>query len=365
MGNTVSTMLSQCIPQNSLNQVWTGPSEGSSMLLPEERRVALKAVLTAAEAVKRVQAGLVSEETISKKDQSPVTVGDYTAQAVIIHALTQAFPHYPFIAEEDSQTLESQPDVLASVLRFTKDYVPEITESELLATLEKGTNEGVSTKRWWTLDPIDGTQGFLRRDQYAIALALMEDNKPILGILGCPSLDMGKSVPGAEGTIGCVLIAVKGEGAFMRSLTSEKEHPIQCSSKMDIHEAVFTESFVSRGFAHEVNSRIVERLGITASPLRIDSQCKYAMVARGDSDVYLRLSSLDYQECIWDHAAGALIVEEAGGKVTDFRGNELDYSKGRKLSANVGIVCANKIFHPILLEAISRLDILEQSSSSS
>jgi len=295
-------------------------------------------------------------------------VGDYTVQALIIHTLTSSFPHYPFIAEEDRSTLEAQPEVLASVLKFCRDYFPEMTEDVLLTTLSKGSHESVSSKRWWTLDPIDGTQGFLRRDQYAVALALMEDNKPILGLLGCPSLplNMGSKEVGLdaiEGPPGCILIAVKGQGAFMRILASHTEIPIQVSSKTDIKSAVFTESFVSRGFAHQVNSRIVEHLGIGTSPLRIDSQCKYAMVARGDSDVYLRLSSLDYQECIWDHAAGALIVEEAGGTVTDWRGNVLDYSKGRKLSSNTGIVCANRALHPILLEAINQLQILENSAS--
>jgi len=214
-----------------------------------------------------------------------------------------------------------------------------------------------STKRWWTLDPIDGTLGFLRRDQYAVALALMEDDKPILGILGCPSLPLKTSEP--NGPTGCVLIAAKGEGAFMRPLDNDTETKIYVSAQKNSQDAVFTESFVSRGYAHELNTSIAKTLGVQAAPLKIDSQCKYAMVARGDSDVYLRLSSLDYKENIWDHAAGVIIVTEAGGVVTDFRGAPLDFSVGHRLQSNVGIVCSNSELHGKVMEAIEKVNIFK------
>jgi len=293
-----------------------------------------------------VQASLVTDDTINKKDNSPVTVGDYSVQALVIHFISDAFPEYPFVAEEDAKTLAENPNVKESVLKMVKTYIPEMTESSLLETISKG-GDGLKNrgKRWWTLDPIDGTLGFLRRDQYAIALALMEDDKPILGILGCPSLPITKDAKEK----GCILIGVKGEGSYIRTLDSETETKISVSDKSDPKQAVFTESFVSRGYAHELNKGVVDRLQVQTEPLRIDSQCKYAMVARGDSDVYLRLSSLDYKECIWDHAAGDIIVQEAGGHVVDFNNTPLDYSKGTKLTNNVGIVCTNrKLFAPVL-----------------
>lgn len=232
-----------------------------------------------------------------------------------------------------------------------------MNEELLLSTIAKG-GEGVrsrsppSCKRWWTLDPIDGTLGFLRRDQYAIALALMEDNKPILGLLGCPSLPLSKDNKEQQG---CILLASKGDGAYIRSLDSDTETKISVSSQADPKLAVFTESYVSRGFAHELNRGVTERLQVQAEPLRIDSQCKYAMVARGDSDVYLRLSSLEYKENIWDHAAGAFIVQEAGGDVVDFHGKPLDYSQGTKLTKNIGIVCTNKALLARVLEALPKI----------
>jgi 3'(2'), 5'-bisphosphate nucleotidase len=78
-------------------------------------------------------------------------------------------------------------------------------------------------------------------------------------------------------------------------------------------------------------------------------------VARGDAAIYLRLPSPktpDYRECIWDHAAGAIIVEEAGGRVTDALGGELDFSQGRKLEKNRGIVASNGHLHSAILEEI-------------
>jgi len=310
------------------------------------RAAAVKAVALASKAALTVQAELVTEETITKKDNSPVTVGDYCVQALVIHELSKAFPEYPFVAEEDAKTLAENPAVKDSVLKIVKTYFPDVTDSNLLETISKG-GDGLKGhgNRWWTLDPIDGTLGFLRRDQYAIALALMEDNKPILGVLGCPALPINKEAKEK----GCILIGVKGEGSFIRTLDSETETKISVSEKSDAKQAVFTESFVSRGYAHELNKGVVERLQVKTEPLRIDSQCKYAMVARGDSDVYLRLSSLDYKECIWDHAAGDIIVQEAGGHVVDFHNKPLDYSQGTKLTNNVGIVCTNRnLFAPVL-----------------
>jgi len=123
---------------------------------------ALKAVQLACQVAKQVQQSLVSEETITKKDNSPVTVGDYAVQALIIHQLSTAFPEYPFVAEEDSKTLSENPEVKKSVLKFVQQHFPEITEEGLIKTISKGggVKSAADSKRWWTLDPIDGTSGY-------------------------------------------------------------------------------------------------------------------------------------------------------------------------------------------------------------
>src|SRR5439155_19463982 len=95
--------------------------------------------------------------------------------------------------------------------------------------------------------------------------------------------------------------------------------------------------------------------GIVTPPLRLDSQAKYATVARGDASIYLRLPTRqDYREKIWDHAAGLIIVEEAGGRVSDVRGAALDFSRGRRLEANAGVIATNGHIHDRVVAAVTR-----------
>jgi 3'(2'), 5'-bisphosphate nucleotidase len=96
-------------------------------------------------------------------------------------------------------------------------------------------------------------------------------------------------------------------------------------------------------------------LNIAKPSLRMDSQAKYGIVARGEATLYLRVPSPSepgYKENIWDHAAGSIIAEEAGGKVTDTFGNLLDFSSGIKMTKNHGILVTNGILHDIVLKAL-------------
>ena len=105
-----------------------------------------------------------------------------------------------------------------------------------------------------------------------------------------------------------------------------------------------------------MHQRISSILGITNPPLRLDSQVKYAAIARGDASIYFRLPRLTgYLEKIWDHAAGTIIVEEAGGKVTDFYGQTIDFSAGKRLKNNKGIIASNGHLHRKVLEAVSQV----------
>ena len=105
--------------------------------------------------------------------------------------------------------------------------------------------------------------------------------------------------------------------------------------------------------AHDWSSAIATRLGIETDPLRIDSQCKYFALASGLAEIYLRLPVSDtYVEKVWDHAAGKIIVEEAGGIVSDINGLPLDFSHGRHLSTNRGVIVSNKALHDRVLGAV-------------
>lgn len=155
----------------------------------------------------------------------------------------------------------------------------------------------------WALDPIDGTKGFLRGGQYAVCLGLIVDGTVTVGALACPNLPVDPSNP-AAGT-GIILSAVKGQGATLKPLHSkitpeEKGKPIGMNSPASFAEAAFCEG-VEAGHSNQgQQASIARKLGITKESVRMDSQAKYASVARGDGDIYLRLpTSMSYEEKIW------------------------------------------------------------------
>ena len=185
-----------------------------------------------------------------------------------------------------------------------------------------------------------------------MALALIEQGQVVLGVLGCPNL------PRCHGEPGVLLVAERGRGTWMSPLWDEtcQGRALHVSAVDAPAEARFCESVESGHSNQDHAARIAERLGITAEPLRMDSQCKYAAVARAEAQIYLRLPTRqDYRENIWDHAAGLIVVEEAGGKVTDVRGRPLDFTRGRRLEDNAGIVATNGKFHDAVIEAVNHV----------
>ena len=100
---------------------------------------------------------------------------------------------------------------------------------------------------------------------------------------------------------------------------------------------------------------LVTELSIGADPVPMDSQAKYAVLAAGGGDILLRLlspSRPDYREMIWDQAAGSIVVEEAGGRVSDLDGKSLDFSRGRTLAANRGVLVTNGLLHEAVLNGL-------------
>ncbi len=321
-----------------------------------ERQVAVGAVRQACRLCESVQASLVSQGTIAKADRSPVTVADFGAQAVVNLALLDAFPDDPIMAEEDAAFLRSPQGAAlrASVCHHVRAVVPGVTDDAVLSAIDQGTWEGGPAGRYWALDPIDGTKGFLRGEQYAVALALIEDGEVVLGVLGCPKLPADTGHPG--GRNGCLFSAVHGHGATMQWIDDSTERRITVTEITDPTAASFCESVDDSHSSHRNAARVAAVLGMAAPPLRIDSQCKYAVLARGDVSVYLRLpTSADYEEKNWDHAAGWIIVKEAGGEVSDVQGRPLDFSLGRTLRRNKGVVATNGRLHPQVIGALKRV----------
>ncbi|PQJ33836.1 3'(2'),5'-bisphosphate nucleotidase [Salinibacter sp. 10B] len=319
----------------------------------QERTVAFEAVQAAATLTESVRESM--GEVLKKDDRSPVTVADFGSQALICRALMETFPQDPVIAEEDSSALRNpdNTDVRDQVLEHVQAHHEAATPEGVYAWIDHGTAREYSD-RFWTLDPIDGTKGFVRGDQYAIALALIENGIPQVAALCCPHLppDLADDDPDTRGQ---AFLAVRGEGTLQRSLNQDTEPtPIHTSNTTEPSQSRFTESFVSSHSSHDLAVEVAERLGITADPFRLDSQAKYAAVATGNADIYLRLPrpGTDYTERIWDHAAGALVVEAAGGTVTDMHGSPLDFTHGRLLKQNTGIVATNGAVHQDVIDAL-------------
>jgi 3'(2'), 5'-bisphosphate nucleotidase len=312
-----------------------------------ELSMALGAVRTAARICQAVQA-TITPEVLDKKDNSPVTVADFASQAVICHAIGEAFVGDPIIAEEDALALHQPGNegFLHEIQALIHRYYGKGTTDEIRQWIDRGSAANHSP-RFWTLDPIDGTKGFLRRDQYAISLALIVDGQIELGVLGCPNLGT-KSQRGNS-----LFYAIRGHGAFATRLDASSEpESVRVTTTAEPALARFCESFESGHSSHSESSLIADQLGIKNAPVRMDSQAKYAMVASGEADVYLRLpTKTGYCEKIWDHAGGVLIVEEAGGKVTDLNGKPLDFSHGRELRQNRGVIVTNGPLHQAILTA--------------
>ncbi|PSN10151.1 3'(2'),5'-bisphosphate nucleotidase [filamentous cyanobacterium CCT1] len=314
----------------------------------QEKQAAIAAVIQAAQLCERVRQGLVPQ-VIEKNDKSPVTIADYGAQAVICKALSAAFPGDPVVGEEDTTDLR-QPEaatVLAAVTEQVQQLVPSATDANILSWIDHG--NGTVAPRYWTLDPIDGTKGFLRGDQYAIALALVVDGDIKVGVLGCPFLSFG-------GETGLLFVAVRGEGATTVPLAGGDPQPLRVAEAGDRDRFRLVESVESGHGDLNQQGQVAQTVGITTPSLRMDSQAKYAAVAAGQAALYLRLPSPktpNYREKIWDHAAGVLVVEEAGGKVTDMHGKPLDFASAARFPNNPGVVASNGSIHDAVLKALA------------
>ena len=316
--------------------------------LADELAAALGAVRAASQVCSGAQGRLLGGHTLTKGDESPVTIADFAAQAVVCAELTDALGAIEMIGEEDSDDLRS-PDASVLLDAVVALVAPQrggdVSGGDVLDWISVGSSTG-TTDRYWTLDPIDGTKGFLRGEQYAIALGLIEHGEVILGVLGCPNL------PNPDGSTGAIFAATDGVcHAWFGA--AESPQPVRVAAPASVADARFCESVESGHSNQDHSALIAARLGITAEPYRIDSQCKYAAVARGDASIYLRLPTrADYVEKIWDHAAGKFVVEQAGGVVTDVTGAPLDFSHGAKLQANSGVVATDGRFHDQVIEAV-------------
>jgi 3'(2'), 5'-bisphosphate nucleotidase len=210
-------------------------------------------------------------EVRDKDDASPVTEADERAEALILPELTALTPDVPIVSEEAAA---------AGVL-------PE------------------AGSRFWLVDPLDGTKEFVSRNgEFTVNIALVEDGRPVLGVVLCPAL--GRLYAGAV-----------GEGAFVEDEEGRRE--IAC--RRPPADGLTIVSSRSHGDADALEAFLAGRP--VASSVPAGSSLKFCLVAAGEADLYPRLG----RTMEWDTAAGHAVVSAAGGRVSAVSGGELGYGK--------------------------------------
>jgi len=132
------------------------------MIYELERRAALEAVIKACKLASAVQAAHLAGGVLDKEDKSPVTVADFGAQAVVSEHLAAVFPHDPLVGEESSALLRlpENAQLKDSVLKHVRMITPRLSEKDVFAAIDRGSAEGGSKGRFWTLDPLTVPRAF-------------------------------------------------------------------------------------------------------------------------------------------------------------------------------------------------------------
>lgn len=294
------------------------------------------------------------------------------------------------VAEEDSASLRQSEQMLARVTDAVNDALANTTghsllsQDQVLRCIDRGCSPGGRTGRHWVLDPVDGTLGFVRGDQYAVALALVDDGNVVVAALGCPNMPtassavmesseqdgtlfygfhtrvVSKMLAGAKGAgawyKGVLFAAAKGSGTWVQPVDLDvpaMPTAVHVSTEATPGRMRITEPVLKANSSQSLTASIAATAGLAPKPLRLYSMVKYGAVARGDADVFMKFPKPGYKEKIWDHAAGVLVVAEAGGVVTDAGGQALDFGSGRFLEGlDRGIVAGTISAHSRVMSAI-------------
>ncbi len=235
-------------------------------------QVALNAVKEAENIIKKYY----SEEIRAtlKADQSPVTIADQEAEKIIRQNILAAFPDHRILGEEEGKSDNDSPFL-------------------------------------WVIDPIDGTKNYMRKvPLFATQLALMKDNQVILGISNAPAL-------------GELMFAEKGMGTYFN------HEKVTVSSISEVKDSYLSYGGIGYFQKHRLMNQLLEIEANTRAHRGIGDFWSYHLLAQGKIDIMLEAETK-----LWDIAAVSLIVEEAGGKVTDLAGNRVNESTTSIIATN-------------------------------
>jgi HAL2 family 3'(2'),5'-bisphosphate nucleotidase len=352
-------------------------STNSGMVMNESiHLLAIEAVRIGSRIAQKAQAECSISPTI-KHDSSPVTAADFAVQACITYILKQSYPEMKLLAEEDDENFKELSDeVKNKVVSLVSAEIPQVNTIDKVEELICKGSFGKSKEDkppCFVLDPIDGTKGFLRGEQYAICLGFLEaDGKASMGVLGCPNMPkhfFDKDSETADSPRGFLFEARFGQGARIRTLFPANEvekslilmnlpndlKPLATSSD----HVIFAESYEKSHMKGELPQVLFKEFDIhdeEKEVLRIDSQVKFAALARGDAHAYFRFVPFDL--CIWDVLPGYCLLTEAGGRVTQKRGEPINFLLGRTIkSDNLIATCFGyEEVHERMIQSIARAE---------
>ena len=234
---------------------------------------------------------IIAEEKLGADNFfEPVTIADRTASKIIVENLQEIFPTDGILSEE------------------------EIDPPERLDRV-----------RVWMIDPIDGTKGFIKKDgDFAVQIGLTENGMSTLGVVYLPAENV-------------LYYACKDAGAFV----VEREKPPVRLRVSD--ETNFTKMnlAISRNHHSPKMNRVIEDFGIKQEIQRGSVGLKVGLIARQICDLYIHLSP---RTKFWDTCAPQIILEEAGGKMTDIFGAPFVYNLSDVQNHN-GVLASNGIVH--------------------
>ncbi|EED18305.1 aminopeptidase, putative [Talaromyces stipitatus ATCC 10500] len=326
----------------------------------------------------------VDKGALDKKDNTPVTIADFAAQALIISAIHAVFPDDGFVGEESAAALRENPELLERVWGLVSSFQDDegsgeiklatpSTQEEMLNLIDLGgKGQGGSKGRIWVLDPVDGTATFIRGQQYVVCLALLEGGEQKLGVLGCPNLPIGaeqvhEDIVDKHGD-GQIIYAIAGQGAYIRPMNFSSTEQIlltpatpvpKYSPNLKTSDIRFVDCKASTSTNYEKHALVASKLG-APWPATVDlwsAQMRYVAVAvNGGGNTLIKILQDDsYRSCIWDHVGGMLIAQEVGCVVTDLRGRSIDCGLGRTLAGSVGLICAPASVHAEVLRAVQEV----------
>lgn len=214
----------------------------------------------------------------TKADKSPLTAADKASHEVIVAGLEKVWPEIPILSEEGADM-----------------------------TYE----ERREWKRFWLVDPLDGTKEFIKRNgEFTVNIALVEGQTPVVGVVYVPAQDR-------------LYTGIVGEGAWVQQGGNE---PASIMVRTPDHEKGLT-VVMSRSHPSPELEEYLKNIKI-ADALPVGSSLKLCVVAEGKADLYPRLGPT----MEWDTAAGQALVEAAGGKVCTVEGESMEYNKRNLLN---------------------------------